>query len=102
MRAMVAGAVCGAWLLQRQAELPAIAVLAALALVAVLVPKRHASGLVAAGALAGFAWAGVLGHHRLADALAEERDVVVTGVVAGLPQPQERGARFVFDVEEPR
>lgn len=42
-------------------------------------------------------------HERLADVLMtalEGQDVVVTGVVAGLPQDFERGLRFVFRVEE--
>ena len=50
----------------------------------------------------GFSWAAWCAQHRLADALPEEwegRDITVIGVVAGLPQVHERGARFEFDVE---
>lgn len=61
---------------------------------------RHLS--VAGAALIGFAWAGLLAQHRLADELPtanEGRDIEVVGVVASLPQPFERGLRFDFDVE---
>jgi competence protein ComEC len=50
----------------------------------------------------GFVWAASLAYVRLSDRLdaaLEGRDVVVTGVVAGLPQDFERGVRFDFDVE---
>jgi competence protein ComEC len=50
----------------------------------------------------GLVWAAVFAHLRLSarlDAALEGRDVVVTGVVAGLPQDFERGVRFDFDVE---
>ncbi len=58
--------------------------------------------LVVLAACLGFAWAGLRAHLRLADQLPEtweRRDVVVRGVVAGLPQRFERGERFDFDVE---
>ena len=50
----------------------------------------------------GFGWAALRGSLALSDALDarwEGRDVVVTGVVASLPQPIDRGARFDFDIE---
>lgn len=52
---------------------------------------------------AGFAWAVGRAEWRLADELPREwegRDVFVTGIVADLPQPVERGARFVLEVEK--
>lgn len=50
----------------------------------------------------GFMWAATCATVRLADELPvawEGRDVVVSGVVATLPQKLERGLRFEFDVE---
>jgi competence protein ComEC len=50
----------------------------------------------------GFLWASLAAHVRLADALPaqwEGRDVELTGVVAELPRPDERGVRARFDVE---
>ena len=58
--------------------------------------------LIVAALGLGFAWAGLRAHLRLAEQLPEAwegRDVVVRGVVAGLPQRFERGERFEFDVE---
>jgi competence protein ComEC len=56
-----------------------------------------------AGCLAlGFSWAAWRAQQRLSDALPAEwegRDIAVVGVVAGLPQPSERGVRFEFEVE---
>ena len=60
------------------------------------------SAVLVAALLAGFAWASFHGHWRLHDRLPpalEGRDLVVTGVVATLPQPFERGVRFELDVE---
>lgn len=51
---------------------------------------------------AGFLWAALVAHLRLADFLPEQwegRDVQVIGVIAELPQQTERGVRFQFDVE---
>src|ERR1700741_4544143 len=50
----------------------------------------------------GFLWAALVAHVKLADSLPSEwegRDVSVRGVIAGLPEVGERGARFEFDVE---
>jgi competence protein ComEC len=52
---------------------------------------------------AGWSFACWRAEIRLADTLAAEwegRDVLVTGVVASLPQDFERGLRFVFEVEQ--
>ncbi len=102
----------GVWWLQRQAALPAMsgacALVAGLLLLALLRgegPARHwRRGLVlllCAGG--GFFWAAGFAHLRMADALPpswEGRDIAVTGVIAGLPQPYERSVRFEFDVEQ--
>lgn len=52
--------------------------------------------------LAGFFWAACFAHARLADALPPEwegQKITLVGVVASMPQQQERGERFEFDVE---
>ncbi len=65
----------------------------------------RAAAVALAAALAGFAWASAYGQLRVADRLPaalEGRDLVVTGVIASLPQPFERGVRFDLDVEAAR
>jgi competence protein ComEC len=107
MRAIVLGVVAGAWLMQRQAAVPGSAFLAALIACAALlcVVRTHSIARILVGAALGFVWAATLAHYRVNDALApgyEGADVTVVGVIAGLPQPVERGVRFLFDVEESR
>src|SRR5213596_437630 len=113
MRFAALGFTLGVWLLQYQPELPGAAYLAfvsALAAIGAAGFSRRVSPIVAAGATfigvaaLGFAWAAVLAQLRLSDRLdpaLEGRDVLVSGVVAGLPQAFERGVRFDFDVESP-
>lgn len=113
MRSAALGFALGVFLLQRQPELPEAAWLAlcfSLSAIAAVGFFRRVSPFIAscAGfigfAALGFAWAAAFAHWRLADRLdpgLEGRDVVVSGVVAGLPQPFERGVRFDFDVESP-
>src|SRR6266487_1201373 len=113
MRFAALGFALGVWLLQHQPELPGAAGLAfvcAIAAVGAAGFSRRVSPIVAAGAsfigfaALGFAWAAVLADLRLADRLDPElegRDVLVSGVVAGLPQAFDRGVRFDFDVESP-
>ena len=100
----------GAWWLQQQAVLPGMGwALGAAGLAALLVrPEtgwgrwaREAAVKAACFAL-GFSWAAWCAQQRLADDLAPEwegRDVGIIGVVAGLPQKNERGVRFEFDIE---
>jgi competence protein ComEC len=108
----IAAFVLGVVWLQRQAVLPSIlwSYLLPLGLGGYLIlPVGTAGrGLLkrAAGAMlclcAGFLWAAFVGHVRLADRLdadAEGRDIHLRGVVAGLPQHQERAVRFEFDIE---
>jgi competence protein ComEC len=104
----------GVWLLQTQAKLPgwpAIVALAATFVAALLVrqasPPRWAAvmraAVIGASLGLGFAWAAGTAKIRLADRLDqawEGRDVTLTGVVASLPQPFERGVRFDFDVDD--
>ncbi|MFO1321760.1 MAG: DNA internalization-related competence protein ComEC/Rec2 [Burkholderiales bacterium] len=98
----------GAWLLQQQAVLPPrglVAVVLALFVVSVAARRSTATaartlgvgiGLVA-WAGAGFLWAAVVAHLRLADELPavwEGRDIRIEGVVAGLPERTDHGWRF--------
>ena len=94
----------GTVLLQRAPALPDIR-LAPLALAAALglaLARRSFArlALVAlAGLVLGWDLAAVRAQARLADELPpawEGRDIEIEGVVAGLPQPGERGRRFVF------
>jgi len=113
VRAAALGFALGVCLLQQQAELPGYGALAALTALGTLaaagfskrVPRVLACcALLVSFAGLGFVWAALLAQARLADRLdpdLEGRDVVVTGVVAGLPQSFERGVRFDFDVEAP-
>jgi competence protein ComEC len=113
VRVAALGFALGVFLLQLQPELPGAAALACLGALTTLaaagfvrrIPRVAAAAAVFAGCVAfGLAWGAVRAHARLADRLdplLEGRDVVVTGVVAGLPQAFERGVRFDFDVEAP-
>ena len=122
MRLAALAFACGVWLLQSQAALPSAVLCLALGSLAVASAalawfsgrwrfqaggdtalRTARRGLVCVAVfIAGFLWAAGYAHWRLADALDpawEGRDVTLTGVVAGLPQPFERGAGFDFDVE---
>jgi len=114
MRFAALGFALGVCWLQQQAALPGamrLAVCLALAAIAGIGFSRRVSPVIGAGAMfigfaaLGFAWAAALAHLRLSDRLdaaLEGRDVLVTGVIAGLPQTFERGVRFDFDVESPQ
>jgi len=112
MRTGILAFVLGAWLLQQQAVLPTM--LWAMALLPLLwawrLPLGRGFALTLTRELllktlflgAGFFWAAALAHGRLADALPtawEGKDIQLIGVVAALPQENERGTRFEFDVE---
>ncbi|MBL8385494.1 MAG: DNA internalization-related competence protein ComEC/Rec2 [Burkholderiales bacterium] len=101
----------GCWMLQLQARLPDASLLAAGmtgAAVLTLAARLHRHpvlrqcALVGAALLGGYAYAAVLAHARMADALPPEwegRDIEIVGVVASLPQHFENGTRFEFSVE---
>ncbi|MBI3935867.1 MAG: DNA internalization-related competence protein ComEC/Rec2 [Betaproteobacteria bacterium] len=105
--------VAGIWTLQQQPDLPTdyrtwSLLAAAAAALAWWQPAARASrwlkwSLAKAVWIAlGFAWAAFAAHWRLADTLPpqwEGRDIMLVGVVAGLPQPYQRSLRFEFDVE---
>jgi competence protein ComEC len=112
MRCGVLAFAAGVWLLQRMPALPPVGWLVAGAVVSggvwLVARGRSRRGLPtrAVGVLAaftiGFAWAAGVAQSRLSDWLDrqwEERDIELTGVVASLPQPFERGVRFEFDVD---
>ncbi len=119
MRALALGVLAGTLWLQTRAALPPTWIAGAwlasgLALLGWLcqwiprfprirsTPARMAA-LLMAGALLGAGWAGWLAHQRLAVALPaslEGRDLLLTGVVSGLPEPAPGGLRFRFDVEQ--
>jgi competence protein ComEC len=91
----------GAAVLQLQAELPAMAWLLVLPLLIGL-SFRYSYFYVPLAFAAGFLWAAVMAHQRMADWLAPElegRDLEVVGVVASLPAVSERAVRFEFAVE---
>src|SRR5712692_2796977 len=113
MRFAALGFTLGVCLLQHQPELPGpgwLTLYFTFAAIAAIGFSRRVSPIVAAGATftgfaaLGFAWAAALAQLRLSDRLdpaLEGRDVLVSGVVGGLPQAMERGVRFDFDVESP-
>ncbi|HEX6267130.1 MAG TPA: DNA internalization-related competence protein ComEC/Rec2, partial [Burkholderiales bacterium] len=91
----------GVILLQQQASLPSPgwAVLL-LPLLALSIRKRIF--VVPLAFAAGFLWAALLAHVRMADWLApglEGRDLEVVGVVSGLPATGERSVRFELETE---
>ncbi len=108
----------GVVMLQRQARLPGVAEAgAALGVVALLLAlivmvRRAASSrgarwatiliVLLLAALAGHGYAAMRAHLRLADDLPLEwqrREVLVTGVVRGLPARDAQGQRFLLDVD---
>ena len=112
MRVYIVLFALGVWLLQRQAELPAmrrawvfLLVVPAIALLRCRARACRFAGAASVAMLAfgaGYFWAGGMAHTRLADELPaewESRDVAIVGVVASLPQPYERSLRFEVDVE---
>ena len=106
--------VAGAWWLQQQTVLPDLTGAMALVPLAVgrflLAHRAGAPGRALAHAVAlvafagtGFFWAAAIGSWKLADALTlawEGRDIEISGVIAEMVQPNDRGMRFVFDVEK--
>ncbi|MEO7743684.1 MAG: DNA internalization-related competence protein ComEC/Rec2 [Usitatibacter sp.] len=110
MRIFILAFTLGTVALQQQAELPLLRWAlagAALLLGVALVPGEKWIArvllMLTAGALAGFGTAAWRAEVRMAEALPralEGEDVVVTGIVSGLPQVTSNGVRFAFEVEE--
>lgn len=110
MRLSILAFACGVGWLQAQGALPPPLLIALAALfgcvgLALTFSKYRwlaGIGIVVGWGLLGFSWAGWFAHSRMANHLSEAwegKDVMVTGVVAALPQRFERGERFLFDVE---
>ena len=109
MRLFTIAFVLGTLALQQETDLPQLdfALLGVAAMLAVgLVGQRRrvlfAVLLLLSGGLVGYGLAAWRAEWRLAEALPlelEGQDIVVTGVVAGLPQLNEKGTRFLFHVE---
>ena len=114
MRLAIVAFALGVWLAQQQSSLPGWAAVCALvAGFGLTVAARRfarerlgtavATAVIFASGGLGFAWATAAAKLALADRLAPEfegRDVTLTGVVASLPQPFERGVRFELAVED--
>jgi competence protein ComEC len=104
MRLFLLAFAAGVGLLQMQPALPdaAACAVAGTAAMLLLAWRRRWAG-ACAGVLFGACWAALLAHAALAKRLAVEdegRDLVVVGVVDGLPYRFERGVRFDFLVEQ--
>lgn len=109
MRLFVLALVFGALALQREAQLPhaRLELLGVACLLACrFIPRGQravrATVVLAGGALIGYGYSAWRAETRLADALAyaaEGRDIELVGIVASLPQPGERGTRFLFHVD---
>lgn len=103
MRLAILAFAAGAAWMQLQAALPSALTLLVCALAAALACRwrYRAPAVIFAGALLGFAWAGLTAHLALHHALPhkdEGRDLIVTGAVASLPHRFDGGVRFHFDV----
>ena len=106
------GFVFGAFLLQQQAQLPALgaAYLLVPSLALILNFQRfklhfalQKTCIFAFAVLFGFFWAALFATIRLSDELPkdwEQKSIDVIGVVASLPEVTGRGERFKFDVEK--
>ncbi len=107
MTALIVAFASGVWWLQQQAALPSMSLAspwlwAAACVPFAAIPRLRAPILILASFAIGFAWAAGCAHFRLADRLPAElegRDLLVSGVVAGLPAIGERSVRFEFDIE---
>ena len=114
MQIYILAFVLGVVLLQYQASLPGLTwawALLPIAIFAFLLSGSRKRIFTTAGKTlfiviflgAGFFWAAVFAHWRLSDALPhqwEGRDIRLVGVIAELPQVNERSLRFAFDVEQ--
>lgn len=111
MRSSVIGFVAGAALLQNQAALPSLQVIALLLFLALFlsmlarrlrVMTAQVPTRISFGAILGFAWASLFAHYYLSAELPKEwegRDVTVVGTIDSLPYYFQQGVRFNFAVE---
>lgn len=101
--------VLGAWALQQCASLPNlawVALLLPLFCLSFYLAKKNSllfkPSLAVAAFTVGLFWAAIFAQIRMSDALPkawERQSIQLVGVVATMPQQQERGMRFEFDVE---
>ena len=105
--------VLGTSLLQQRAELPEIWWAWSLLLLGIVIGLFRYRQLVIPVTISrivfwllfvgiGFFWAAAMAHWRLADSLPHEwerQDIQVIGVVASMPQKDDRSMRFRFDIE---
>ena len=113
MRSAILAFVFGVWSLQQMPQLPSLYWAGGLIPVVLIgwlfcrsprVASQFAQqvGILMISVSAGFFYAAGMAQLRLSDALPAEwegHDTQLVGVVATLPQAQERGERFLFDVE---
>lgn len=107
MRANLLLFVTGVGILQHQASLPSLwwgLLLPVLFLAAMLNPHSVSREMLLKGSflLSGFLYAALFAQIRLSDALPEKlegQDIAVAGIVAEIPQSNEKGQYFPFDVE---
>lgn len=113
MRLNILAFVFGTGLLQQQAKLPEV--MWAWGLMAIIIVigwlwRRQSAVLVATTRIlwwifflgVGFFWAAAFAHWRLADFLSpewERQDIQIVGIIASLPQENDRNMRFQFHVE---
>ena len=114
LRLNILAFVLGTGLLQQQAELPEIMWVWSLLLIAIAMGflwRYQSTILIVVSRILlwvfflgiGFFWATAFAHWRLADSLPSEwerQDIQIVGVVANLPQRNDRSMRFQFDVEQ--
>ena len=110
MRIFALGWLIGLCLLQQQATLPShivYALLFAFIVLAYLVLRWYQRARIALlfliAVTAAFTWAAGRAEWRLQDALSpalEGKELILTGVVTGLPDPASYGVRFQFQVEQ--
>ncbi len=102
--AALAAFVTGVCVLQMQATLPPVCAPIPLLVLGVFMTWRcrgraRSLALIALMLIAGFGWASLRAHWRMADRLApalEQHQIVAEGYVRGLPQASEYGVRFVL------
>jgi competence protein ComEC len=114
MVALALGFVLGAWWLQQQIQLPNVSWLLFSSIIVCLlfgVCVRYISHkalvknivLFVSALFLGFTWAALVAHSRLSDELPkfwEQKNIILIGVIASLPEVTEYGERFEFDVEK--
>ncbi len=114
LRLNILAFVSGTGLLQQQDKLPEITWMLGLLLIMIAIGwlwRYQSAALITVNNILlwilflglGFFWAAAFAHWRLADSLPsrwERQDIQIIGVIASLPQKNDRSVRFQFDVEQ--